>query len=544
MFRQVLKEVDMARDYLDYLIEESGTSAAAAADDKEGSEEDGPTFADVLSEKAAAGGGDVELFGGGGDAPVETPRETQYQPVLRSGLGNTVLLSGTVDATLLNILNNNFFGQELVPNFEFSKIKALVEDVGAAKKKAISREARYGGLLDKLVIEAASSSANVLPSKEELEGASSWIIQIDGGEDATSMLPKIAELAKDAASSELNHVVVLIAGASSSSTVDGWDAVAEASSDGESFKCTLLAVGELSDSGKEGGFYHVGQLGSEDAAVAAATMDAVPKISRKKAYQLLAHALALDCTSNQALIAYDYTSAAITAVATPYAEGEFVARDDDGNELVDEYVNVKMESRMIQAMREELFTQLMEFDVLVGKGLTSYKEYLENPPNKENAFSASASNVSKTKRDEEDERIMAMLDEEMAKTEAIKKDLADKAKAVEVEGIAKEWAIKEYSLRMLGGDLDDSVTENEFLISIQGEALVEADKTFERIHSVEYIKEQERVEKAKMDTGNKLFWDGMPTLLRKKREKMVEKVKKQYMDLLSEADLESIILNE
>jgi len=139
---------------------------------------------------------------------------------------------------------------------------------------------------------------------------------------------------------------------------------------------------------------------------------------------------------------------------------------------------------------------------------------------------------------------MAMLDEEMAKTEAIKKDLADKAKAVEVEGIAKEWAIKEYSLRMLGGDLDDSVTENEFLISIQGEALVEADKTFERIHSVEYIKEQERVEKAKMDTGNKLFWDGMPTLLRKKREKMVEKVKKQYMDLLSEADLESIILNE
>jgi hypothetical protein len=32
--------------------------------------------------------------------------------------------------------------------------------------------------------------------------------------------------------------------------------------------------------------------------------------------------------------------------------------------------------------------------------------------------------------------------------------------------------------------------------------------------------------------------------LRKKREKMVEKVKKQYMDLLSEEELEAIILSE
>jgi hypothetical protein len=41
---------------------------------------------------------------------------------------------------------------------------------------------------------------------------------------------------------------------------------------------------------------------------------------------------------------------------------------------------------------------------------------------------------------------------------------------------------------------------------------------------------------------DKLFWEGMPPLIRKKREKMVEKVKKQYMDLLSEEELEKIIL--
>lgn len=519
----------MAKEYLDYLIEDKA--------DKVEEEEGGPTFADVLSETAAAG--EVELFGGGGDAiPAEAPRETQYKPSLRTDLGNTVLLSGTVDATLLNILNNNFFGQELVPNFEFKSIRALVGDVPKAKKQAISREARYGGLLDKLNIEAASSTDNVLPSKEELVGASSWIVQIDGGEDVKSMLEQIAELAKDA--SELTNVVVLVAGSSSSSTVEGWDAVVDASADGDSFKCTLLAVGELSDDGKEGGFYHVGQLGSTDD-TAAITVDGVPTISRKKAYQLLAHALSLDCTANQALVAYEYPAAALQAIATPCADGEFVARDDDGNELVDAFVDVKMTSRMIQAMREELFTQLMELDLLVGKGLSSYKEYLENPPNKENAFSPSSA---KSKRDEADEKIMAMLEVESAKTEAAEKALAEKRKAVQVEGIAKEWAIKEYSLRMLGGDLDDSVTEKEFMESVHDEALIEADKTFDRIHSEEYIKEQEQMERAKMDTGNKLFYDGMPSLLRKKREKMVEKVKKQYMDLLSEEDLESIILNE
>ena len=139
---------------------------------------------------------------------------------------------------------------------------------------------------------------------------------------------------------------------------------------------------------------------------------------------------------------------------------------------------------------------------------------------------------------------MAMLDAEIAKSDAAKKAKAEEEKRIEVEGIAKEWAIKEYTLRMLGGDLDSSVSEKDFMISAWDEALREAEKTYELIHSEGYIKEREMLDKAKAGSENKLFWDGMPPTLRKKREKMVENVKRQYMDLLSEEGLERIILNE
>ena len=105
---------------------------------------------------------------------------------------------------------------------------------------------------------------------------------------------------------------------------------------------------------------------------------------------------------------------------------------------------------------------------------------------------------------------MAMLDEEIAKSDAAKKAKAEEEKRIEVEGIAKEWAIKEYTLRMLGGDLDSSVSEKDFMISAWDEALREAEKTYELIHSEGYIKEREMLDKAKAGSENKLFWDGMP----------------------------------
>ncbi|KAL9190412.1 hypothetical protein ACHAXT_007623 [Thalassiosira profunda] len=524
-FRQVLREVDLAKDYLDWLVEESGGAAASA-------EEGGPTFAEVIAEKAeaSASGGEVGLFGGGGDIPESSPavEETVYQPSLRSNLGSIVLLTGTVDPTLLNVLNNNFFGQDLVDNFDFTTIKALVKDAASARKRAISREARYGGLLDKLVVEELNGS---LPAAADLEGAGSWIIQVAHAEAGT-LLPQIADLAK--AAGELKHVIVMIEGSpTTDAAIEGWDAVVAASVGGEAFQPTLLSVGALDDEYSET-FSHVGKLGEDNI-----PSGAMPSISKKRAYQLVAHALAIESTAGEALAAYDYPAPTVEMAMMPEAKGEFAKRDDDGKELEDKMADVKLEGRMVRAMRETGFTQVMELDVLIEKGLEGFKAYIADPPNKENAFTKA-----KSARDEEDEKIMAILEEETAKSDARKKAEAEEARKIEVEGIAKEWAIKEYSLRMLGGDLDQSMSEKDFMVATWDEALAEANKTYDRIHSEEYLRQVEKADKARVGVENKLFWDGMPPALRKKREVMVEKVKKQYMDLLSEAELEQIILSE
>lgn len=175
----------------------------------------------------------------------------------------------------------------------------------------------------------------------------------------------------------------------------------------------------------------------------------------------------------------------------------------------------------------------------------AYKEYLANPPDKKNAFGGtSSSGIARVKsaRDEQDEKIMAILEEESAKRRAAEDAKAAEKREVDVEGIAKEWATKEYTLRMLNGDIDDSLSEKDFLVSVWDQALAEGAKAYDYINSGEYELEKERKQKAMVDVEDRLFWDGMPPLMRKKREKMVERVKKQYMDLLSEEELERIIL--
>ncbi len=82
-----------------------------------------------------------------------------------------------------------------------------------------------------------------------------------------------------------------------------------------------------------------------------------------------------------------------------------------------------------------------------------------------NAFGGSSSNAARAKlaHNEQDEKIMAMLEEEGAKRRAAEEAKAAEKLKVDVEGIAKEWATKEYTLRMLNGDIDDSLSEKDFL---------------------------------------------------------------------------------
>ena len=139
----------------------------------------------------------------------------------------------------------------------------------------------------------------------------------------------------------------------------------EASSDSASFRVTLLAVGELHDDPPQR-FARISNLLSEGTSTSTLFDSFDARLSRKRAYQLLVHSLALDSVAGRALGAREYPTEMNTALATPYGEGEFAERGDDGKELS---VIVKMEGRPTRAMREVGFTQVMEMDVIVGKGI-------------------------------------------------------------------------------------------------------------------------------------------------------------------------------
>jgi len=547
-YQAVLTEVKTAKEYLTWIVEGSHTGEELEDDDgtplvtfedvlkKKAEEVKNPTTADVGAGDATST--DIGLFGGTTDeSDTSTPpeRETTYQPALRTNLGSTILLTGSaIDSTLLNILNNNKFGETNVSNFDFTTIKALVDDVAAVKKDAISRKARYSGLLNKLVIEPTSKVEPGV-TKEDLTDVSCWILQTTIGE-SDKVLSNVAELAKGCET--LKNVVVLVEGVTDMSSVPGWDSLLAASSEGEAFQATLLAVGELYGGGNEGGYYHVGPL--ESIAAKSATEGTSPKMSKKMAYQLLAHSLSLESTASQALMAYEYSPAALDVIGGPYAEEKFAVRDDDDNNLPDEYKTVKMESRIIRAARESGFTQWMELDVLVSNGVENYRKYLANPP----ARAQSAWASQRSERDLEDEKVMAILDADDAKFEAKKKALDEKERQSKVDSIAQEWALKEFTLKRMGGDLESSMSETEYIASVWETALVEAEKAYEYINSDEYAKVLKRNDfETRAQDSDRLFWPGMDEGERKRREKLVEKLKKQYMDILSEEDLEKIIMS-
>lgn len=419
----------MASEYLDWLVATSSSPSSTDAT-VEGGYAHGTAIAatpTIASDDA------IELLGGSGggadggpsssvattDKPPNKQPSTLYKPALRTNLGSTILLSGSevLDSTLTSILNNNFFGIEDVPNFNFNTIRAIVPNVNAAKKMAIGREARYGGLLDKLVIEPldastageAATDAVMLPSPTQLEGVSSWIVQLTSS--TVHLLPQIAILAKNAAM--LKHLIVMIVahGVDSCLTCkNGWESILDAASSGSSndgtttnFAATLLAMDEIyvaqgDTMQRETGYYHIDPIifdsstsSSSSSTTATTTIPPPPppvrRMSARNAYRILGHALALDCTVQKALSVYEYNPTEVECLTAPMAMVEFALRDEvTGDEIPDVYADVKMNGRMIQAMREVGFTPVMELDVLVDKGIAVssiynvYVQYVPPPP--------------------------------------------------------------------------------------------------------------------------------------------------------------------
>jgi hypothetical protein len=213
------------------------------------------------------------------------------QPVeSRDNIDGTVLVSGLVrskertDQFIFDLLNNEESA------FAFKRIVAFVDDEKFAKKRLLSRSARYTGLLDKLDFVEASA-AGALPTREQLDGVKSWIAFLEAG-DLIEDVKAVAALAKDATSVE--NVSILLTNAFGLDAEASEGAVEALKSSGKEF--TLVAVGKLEDHDEGKIPYQFKHFGSVDGVLPA---DAI--FSRNEAMRMISETLQLSAGAGKAL---------------------------------------------------------------------------------------------------------------------------------------------------------------------------------------------------------------------------------------------------
>jgi len=213
----------------------------------------------------------------------------------RANIDGTVMVSGLVkskertDQTIFDLLNHEDSA------FEFDKIVAFVDDMKFAKKRLLSRSARYTGLLDKLDFKEAASAGD-LPTAADLEGVKSWIAFIDATDDKSKALADveaIAGLAK--ASPSVENVAILLAGANDIDEAASKKALESLQGD-NSLSYTLVAVGKIEEHA-EGSFpYRYAEFGSEEGVLPETCV-----YSRDESLRLVTELLQLECGVNKAL---------------------------------------------------------------------------------------------------------------------------------------------------------------------------------------------------------------------------------------------------
>ena len=96
----------------------------------------------------------------------------------------------------------------------------------------------------------------------------------------------------------------------------------------------------------------------------------------------------------------------------------------------------------------------------------------------------------KIKQEKEDKRTMAVIDTNNTKDKATTEAKLHKNKEVEVTDIAQDWVIKEFTLRLLSGAMDNYMTEVKFVASSGEEILADAEVTCTCIKLPKYLKER------------------------------------------------------
>lgn len=208
----------------------------------------------------------------------------------RSNIDDTVLVSGLVrskertDQFIFDLLNHEESA------FEFEKIVAFVDDVKFAKKRLLSRSARYTGLLDKLDFVEAGAPGE-LPTVAQLQGVKSWVAYFEDG-DMIASIKEAASIAQQA--SDLENLAILAANAVSLDTEACKSAVDSLKDCG--VKYTLVTVAKLEDHAEGKYPYQFKECGTEEGAL---PEDAV--FSRDEAMRMITECLQLEVGVDKAL---------------------------------------------------------------------------------------------------------------------------------------------------------------------------------------------------------------------------------------------------
>jgi hypothetical protein len=384
-------------------------------------------------------------------SPAQNIQEYLKQPepvAARPNLDGNVLVSGWVnckertDQTIFDFLNHEESA------FRFEKIIAFVDDAKFAKKRLISRSARYTGLLDKLDF-IQSDIEGALPTLTQLEGVKSWVV--NAGSDI-KLLHDIANLAK---LSSVENVSVLVTDAQTMTDASASMDAVKAFDLGEGKTFSVVAVGAITETPEGAIPYAIGEFGTEESVLPA---DAT--YSRDESLRAVTECLGLVSGSNKALVFSEVTNVNAT------------------------------EFKLVKGLREGGYTRPQEFDHMLTDGPAAYdaaceKFGTEGPP--------------RTSYDEWIEQKQKELDESAADRKARVKAEYEEKKQEEIEDIAREWAKREYFRKATSGDMPYS--EDEYIKSVWERALFEGDLKYRMMHGqatderkelAEFKKQQEK----------------------------------------------------
>lgn len=376
-------------------------------------------------------------------SPADNIQEYLKQPepvAARANLSGKVLVSGWVNSkdrteqTVFDFLNHEESA------FTFDKIVAFVNDSKFAKKRLISRSARYTGLLDKLEFVQAETEG-ALPTLEQLDGITSWVANAN----ALETVQTVANLVKE---SSVENVSVLLTDAHTMDAAAAQEAVKAFDDLGEGKSFTIVAVGAISETPEGAMPYQIREFGSDEGVLMANAT-----YSRDESLRAVTECLGLTSGCNKAM--------AFSEV-------------DNVNQT---------EYKLVKGLREGGYTRPQEFDHMLTEGPEAYDKAVEE---------FGTNGTPRTSYDAWIEEKQKELDENaVSRRQRVKEEYEEKKQA-EIEAIAREWAKREFFRKATAGDMPYS--EDEYIKSVWERAMFEGDLKYRMMNGQETDERKELAE--------------------------------------------------